>query len=296
MNTQMSSALNQGDITPVVLKGISQEKANQENSLVTKEVEFLGDSLLVVKDEVKDKLYTSVGYICKGIGFNKDQKDRQVKNIQSDLVLHGGCVKFDAGVIDPNNEVLAIELDYLPIWLAKISITPKMKEQQPELVERLVEYQLKAKDVLAEAFIHKQRTRRLTPQEELRLHYQVLEEQAKEIESVREEVTGVREEVTDLKDNMPLFNVECKELQALVRSKGVQVLGGYKSTAYNDHSLRGKVYSDIQRQLKREFGISKYEAIKRSQLDIARSIVEEYKAPTVLVTEISNLNNQMRLA
>ncbi|MFR0778591.1 MAG: ORF6C domain-containing protein [Zhenhengia sp.] len=138
--------------------------------------------------------------------------------------------------------------------------------------------------------------RRLTPQEELRLHYQVLEEQAKEIESVREEVTGVREEVTDLKDNMPLFNVECKELQALVRSKGVQVLGGYKSTAYNDHSLRGKVYSDIQRQLKREFGISKYEAIKRSQLDIARSIVEEYKAPTVLVTEISNLNNQMRLA
>nr|DAV38986.1 MAG TPA: hypothetical protein [Caudoviricetes sp.] len=138
--------------------------------------------------------------------------------------------------------------------------------------------------------------RRLTPQEELRLHYQVLEEQAKEIESVREEVTEVREEVIDLKDNMPLFNIECKELQALVRSKGVQVLGGYKSTAYNDHSLRGKVYSDIQRQLKREFGISKYEAIKRSQIDIARSIVEEYKAPTVLVTEISNLNNQMSLA
>lgn len=137
--------------------------------------------------------------------------------------------------------------------------------------------------------------RRLTPQEELRLHYQVIEEHAKEIESVRGEVTEVREEVTDLKDNMPLFNIECKELQALVRSKGVQVLGGYKSTAYNDHSLRGKVYSDIQRQIKREFGISKYEAIKRSQLDIARSIVEEYKAPTVLVTEISNLNNQMRL-
>ena len=137
--------------------------------------------------------------------------------------------------------------------------------------------------------------RKLTAQEELRLHYQVIEEHAKEIESVRGEVIEVREEVIDLKDNMPLFNIECKELQALVRSKGVRVLGGYKSTAYNDHSLRGKVYSDIQRQLKREFGISKYEAIKRSQLDIARSIVEEYKAPTVLVAEISNLNNQMRL-
>ena len=135
----------------------------------------------------------------------------------------------------------------------------------------------------------------MSAKEELRLHYQYLEEQSKEIELVREEVTEVREEVTDLKDNMPLFNIECKELQALVRSKGVQVLGGYKSTAYNDHSLRGKVYSDIQRQLKREFGISKYEAIKRSQLDIARRIVEEYKAPTVLVLDISKLNNQMRL-
>lgn len=291
MNKQMSSALKQGDQTPVVLNGISQN-----DTLVVKEVDFLGDSLLVVKDETNNKIYTGVGYICKGIGLSKSQKDTQVQNIQNDLVLNRGCLKFQAGVVDPNNEVLAIELDYLPIWLAKISITPKMKEQNPKLVERLVDYQLKAKDVLAKAFIHKQQPRRLTPQEELRLHYLALEEQGKEIESVREEVTEVREEVTDLKENMPLFNVECKELQALVRSKGVQVLGGYKSTAYNDHSLRGKVYSDIQRQLKREFGISKYEAIKRSQLDIARSIVEEYKAPTVLVTEISNLNNQMRLA
>lgn len=290
MNTKMSSDLSQGNQTPVVLIG-----ANAVNTLIAKEVEFLGDSLLVVKDEINNKMYTGVGYICKGIGFSKGQKDRQLLNIQEDMVLNRGCLKFEAGVIDPNNEVLAIELDYLPIWLAKISITPKMKEQQPELVDRLVEYQLKAKDVLANAFIHKQQPRRLTPQEELRLHYQLIEEHDKEIESVRGEVTEVREEVTDLKDNMPLFNIECKELQALVRSKGVQVLGGYKSTAYNDHSLRGQVYSDIQRQIKREFGISKYEAIKRSQLDIARSIVEEYKAPTVLVTEISNLNNQMRL-
>ena len=158
-----------------------------------------------------------------------------------------------------------------------------------EIHDRLIDEYFQLREAV------KQQVRKLTPLEELRLQYQVLEVHSKEIESVREEVTGVREEVTDLKDNMPLFNVECKELQALVRSKGVQVLGGYKSPAYNDHSLRGQVYSDIQRQIKREFGISKYEAIKRSQLDIARKIVDEYKAPTVLVTDISKLNNQMSL-
>lgn len=291
MNKQMSSTLAQGDNTPVILQGVSQG-----NTLVAKEVEFLGESLLVVKDETNNKIYTGVGYVCKGIGFSKGQKDRQLLNIQGDMVLNRGCLKFEAGVIDPNNEVLAIELDYLPIWLAKISITPKMKEQNPELVERLVEYQLKAKDVLAKAFIHKQQPRRLTPQEELRLHYRVIEEHAKEIESVREEVTEVREEFKDLKDNMPLFGEESDKLQAEVRKVGVATLGGYKSNAYNDNSLRGKVYKDIQNQLKREFGVERYKAIKRCQLDLAMKIVHNYKAPTVLVTEISNLNNQMRLA
>lgn len=289
MNKQMNSVLNQGDNTPVVLQGV-----RSNDTLVAKEVEFLGDSILVVKDEAENKLYTGVGYVCKGLGLSEGQLKSERKKIQEDIVLSKGGRNFILPTNGGNQEVLAIELDYLPIWLAKISITPKMKEQQPELVDRLVKYQLKARDVLAEAFIHKQ-PRKLTPQEELRLHYQYLEEQSKEIESVRGEVTEVREEVTDLKDNMPLFNVECKELQALVRSKGVQVLGGYKSPAYNDHSLRGQVYSDIQRQIKREFGISKYEAIKRSQLDIARKIVDEYKAPTVLVTDISKLNNQMSL-
>ena len=103
------------------------------------------------------------------------------------------------------------------------------------------------------------------------------------------------EEVADLKDNMPLFNVECKEIQSLVKKKGTSVLGGYKSNAYNDNSLRGKVYSDIQKQLRREFGVEKYEAIKRSQFDIAKQIISEYKAPTVLIQEINALNAQTTL-
>lgn len=150
--------------------------------------------------------------------------------------------------------------------------------------------------IKCEQALKKQQARRLTPQEELRLHYQVIEEHAKEIESVREEVTEVREEFKDLKDNMPLFGEESDKLQAEVRKVGVATLGGYKSNAYNDNSLRGKVYKDIQNQLRREFGVERYKAIKRCQLDLAMKIVHNYKAPTVLVTEISNLNNQMRLA
>lgn len=100
-------------------------------------------------------------------------------------------------------------------------------------------------------------------------------------------------EVKELKDGMPLFNVECKEIQAAVKRKGVEILGGKGSPAYKNNSIRCKVYSDIQQQLRREFGVSRYEAIKRSQLSLAHEIVAKYKAPIYLLNDIYLLNQQL---
>lgn len=103
----------------------------------------------------------------------------------------------------------------------------------------------------------------------------------------------IKSDVKELKEGMPLFNVECKELQALVRKKGIEILGGKVTPAYKDNSIRGKVYSDIQHQIKREFGVTRYEAIKRIQLDKAKEIVNGYKAPYVLEYEIKKVNSQI---
>ena len=100
-------------------------------------------------------------------------------------------------------------------------------------------------------------------------------------------------EVKELKEGMPLFNVECKEIQAAVKRKGVEILGGKGSQAYKNNSIRCKVYSDIQQQLRRELGVSRYEAIKRSQLPVAHEIVAKYQAPIYLVNEIYLLNQQL---
>ncbi len=135
-----------------------------ENDLAVKTVDFMGDGLLAAKDS-KGIIWTGVNSFCRGIGLNKNERDRQVKNVQSDEILRRGCVKFDAGVFEPNNETLALQLDYVPLWLAKISITPNMREKTPALAEKLVNYQLKAKDVLVAAFlpdnIHWQETRQV---------------------------------------------------------------------------------------------------------------------------------------
>ena len=107
--------------------------------LVVKEVDFFGDTLIAARN--KDGIvWTGINSLCRGIGLSKSQRDTQIQNIQSDEVLKRGCLKFQAGVFDPNNETLALQLDYVPLWLAKNSITPTMKGNNPELVEKIVNY------------------------------------------------------------------------------------------------------------------------------------------------------------
>lgn len=125
--------------------------------------------------------------------------------------------------------------------------------------------------------------------------YPKLSKELQAIFALDEKTQQIESRVDNLEFNIPLFNVECKELQALVRKIGIKALGGYRSPAYLNNSLRGKVYADIQHQLKREFGIDRYEAIKRCQFDTAKKIVEGYKVPTVLIDEIQLANSQLSM-
>ena len=125
--------------------------------------------------------------------------------------------------------------------------------------------------------------KKLSPMELMELQFKALKEQ-------EEKIVQVENKVDKLEEDMPLFQIDCKEIQALVRKKGIEALGGYRSIAYNDNSLRGKVYSDIQQQIRREFGVLRYEAIKRSQLEMAKEIIINYKVPLVLENEIKLLN------
>lgn len=127
----------------------------------------------------------------------------------------------------------------------------------------------------------------------LELQFKAIKETKDQLNQVNFKTLQTRKELEDFKEDIPLFNVECDELQALVKKKGVSVLGGKGSMAYKDKSLRTKVYVDIQQQIKREFGLNSYKAIKRGQLEIAKKIVNEYKAPIVLNDEINCLNNQL---
>lgn len=120
--------------------------------LIVKNVDLFGDTIIAAQDK-DGSIWAGVGYFCRALGMSNVQKDTQVDKIRTDKTLSRGYRKFPVGVFDKGSEAVAIRLDFIPLWLAKISITKKMEKDNPELSDKLLDYQLKAKDILAEAFL-----------------------------------------------------------------------------------------------------------------------------------------------
>lgn len=109
---------------------------------------------------------------------------------------------------------------------------------------------------------------------------------------LKEKIDAVNDDLQEFKRDMPLLALECQKITKAKNQKVVPILGGKDAPAYKDNSLRQLVYSDIDAQLRREFGVNTYKAIKRNQCDVAIKIINEYELPMYLKDRIDNENAQ----
>ena len=105
--------------------------------LTVKNVDVFGDTIIAAQDR-EGNIWAGVSYFCNALGMNKKQKDWQTEKVQSDKILSRGAGKFGAGVFDPNNETIALRIDFVPLWLTKISVTKQMEKSHPELAEKMI--------------------------------------------------------------------------------------------------------------------------------------------------------------
>lgn len=112
---------------------------------------------------------------------------------------------------------------------------------------------------------------------------------------LEQKIEDVNNDLQEFKRDMPLLALECQRITRAKNQKVVPLMGGKDSAAYKDNSLRGKVYRDIESQLRRQFGVDTYKAIKRSQCDLAVSIINQYELPMALADQINFANSQMSL-
>lgn len=109
---------------------------------------------------------------------------------------------------------------------------------------------------------------------------------------LKEKIEAVNDDLQEFKRDMPLLALECQKITKAKNQKVVPILGGKDTPAYKDNSLRQLVYSDIDAQLRREFGVNTYKAIKRNQCDMAIKIIKEYELPMYLKDRIDDTNAQ----
>lgn len=128
---------------------------NTNAALQVTDFDFYGDSLVAIRDNATGDIYTSITQILRNIGFTEKQNEYQKKKFMKDIVVSKGILKFSGVELNmPSvNEVTCISNSKLPIALTKITITPKMKREQPELSGKLLKYQDKCADVLASVFL-----------------------------------------------------------------------------------------------------------------------------------------------
>lgn len=103
--------------------------------LEVKRVPFMGTDLMAAKDE-SGTIWAGVRWMCDGMGLSKGQRDRQITNINADSVISKGAANLRLPTSGGKQSVLCLKLDFVPLWLAKINITPAMQAETPELARR----------------------------------------------------------------------------------------------------------------------------------------------------------------
>lgn len=112
---------------------------------------------------------------------------------------------------------------------------------------------------------------------------------------LNQRVDDIQAEVKALKDDMPVFLKDTKDIQNALRKKAIEVLGGKDSNAYRDRSIHAYTFADIQIELRRQFDVKRYDQIRHKDVSDALKIIEEYRPPLHIRDKIAMANAQQTL-
>lgn len=127
-----------------------------------------------------------------------------------------------------------------------------------------------------------------TPEEKLALTMEVTTR-------INKRLGKVEEKIIEIENKQEINSDQRYKLWITRNRKAVEVLGGKDSNAYQDKKLTRKVFRALERDLKDNFTISRYEDLRRDEFDSAIKFIENWYPPYPLKREISLKNSQMKI-
>lgn len=101
--------------------------------------------------------------------------------------------------------------------------------------------------------------------------------------------------ITALEENMVIDYGQQRTLTSRVNEVVVEALGGQNSPAYADKTVRGRTYSECNRDIQRWFNVNSRNNIPRKRFDEAVSYIKSWRPSTNMSMVIRQTNEQTRI-
>lgn len=201
------------------------------------------------------------------------QNDKR-KNIQTSLLFNDKWTKFRV-IYNPEGksltrESICLHEKFVPMWLAQISLTPTMKRENPEAVDKLLRYQLEAADVLHKAFYE-------TDEQKEKLHSSLgIEVKVADLEvavdAATEQLKDQSEKLQKVMDNMTINTIQQGRLLSHAKDRVRFLLGGTHSDKYKEDSR--KYFSNLWMNFKETFVCTSYKDLNPKYFGKALEFVD----------------------
>ncbi|MBN7275545.1 phage regulatory protein [Ligilactobacillus pobuzihii] len=112
---------------------------------------------------------------------------------------------------------------------------------------------------------------------------------------MEEDVADIKTDLSDVRDRMGLPGNMKRTFSKARNRKVIELMGGSKSNAYLDKSLRQKAYSQMFASFKEQFQVDSYADCPMKNFDDAIEFVNNWFAPYELQQRIQQLNSQTGL-
>ena len=241
-----------------------------------KEIPFNDGSLLGIRTP-DGKVWLAVKKACLDIGLSDGQARKQVENIQTDAVLKSNCRYLAIVQMEGSREVkreqLFLNEDVVTLWLAKITLTEKMKEKNPKAYDTLIDYQLKAAKVLHKAFYE-------TEEQKSTLHSKLgledrIEGMQVQINSMENMLCEQMEKLDSVMDNMTLSTSQQQKLYKAAKDRINHLLGGAHSPEYKEKSK--SYFINLWNNFKEKYSTGSYKDLNPKYYEEAFDFISEWE-------------------
>lgn len=111
---------------------------------------------------------------------------------------------------------------------------------------------------------------------------------------LQDQLNNHEDRLENLEDTMRVNGVQERRISDAVNRVVVSYLGGHKSKAYEDNSIRARCYSSINREIKNKFVIPRRAELPAKDYEKCLQFINNWILDSDLEDEISSVNKEYR--